>query len=77
MTTSEPQVKVGGQGSYHRTSPAPSSNPHSARCTTGAQRPATSCLGAFRPPAAAIRGQAVIPAAENLHRLGRSASRFC
>jgi hypothetical protein len=45
-------------------------NPHSARCTVGALPPATSCLGAFRPPPAAIRGQAVIPAAENLHNTG-------
>ena len=42
-----------------------------------ADPPAASCrrhiqhLGALRPPAAAIRGQAVIPAAENLHNSGR------
>ena len=29
---------------------APALNPHSARCLAGAQLPATSCLGAFRPP---------------------------
>jgi hypothetical protein len=43
---------------------APPSNPHSARCTTSAQLPATSCLGAFRPPASGTRGQAVVPAAK-------------
>ena len=32
--------------------------------------PAISWLGAVRPPAAATRGQAVIPAAENLHNIG-------
>src|SRR5258707_10938785 len=31
-------------------------NPHSARCLSGAQLPATSCIGAFRTPAAAARG---------------------
>ena len=32
-------------------------NPHSARCPASAQPPATSCLGAFRPPAATGRGR--------------------
>jgi hypothetical protein len=32
-------------------------NPHSARCTAGAQRPATSCLGAFWTPAATACGR--------------------
>jgi hypothetical protein len=32
---------------YPTSRSAPPSNPHSARCTTGAQLPATSCLGAF------------------------------
>ena len=36
--------------------PAPRSNPHSARCLVGAKLPATSCLGAFRTPAARVRG---------------------
>jgi hypothetical protein len=31
-------------------SPAPALNPHSARCSAGAQLPATSCLGAFLDP---------------------------
>jgi len=47
---------------------APTLNPHSARCLAGAQLPAISCLGAFRPPALGVRGETVIPAAENLHR---------
>src|ERR1700730_6277151 len=46
------------------------SNPHSTRCPAGAQLPATSCLGAFRPPASSPRGESVIPAAENLHNNG-------
>jgi hypothetical protein len=36
----------------------------------GAQLPATSCLGAFRPPALAVRGETIIPAAENQHKSG-------
>ena len=36
--------------------------------------PAISCLGAFRPPATGTRGQAVIPAAENLHKLRHQAT---
>jgi len=36
---------------------APPLDPHSARCLAGAQLPATSCLGAFRTPATAARGQ--------------------
>jgi len=47
---------------------APTLNPHSARCLAGAQLPAISCLGAFRPPALGVRGETVIPAAENLHK---------
>src|SRR6266513_6290480 len=39
---------------YHRERPA--LNPHSARCLAGAQLPATSCLGAFRPPATSSCG---------------------
>ena len=35
---------------------APPLDPHSARCLAGAQLPATSCLGAFRTPAATARG---------------------
>ena len=31
-----------------------------------------SCLGAFRPPAFVVRGETVIPAAENLHICRRS-----
>ena len=34
----------------------------------GAILPATSCLGAFRTPAVGVRGETVIPAAENLHK---------
>ena len=49
---------------------APTLNPHSARCLAGAQLPAISCLGAFRPPALGVRGETVIPAAENLHTSG-------
>ena len=37
-------------------SSAPALNPHNARCSAGAQFPATSCLGAFRPPATSSRG---------------------
>src|SRR5712691_608550 len=37
-------------------SSAPPSNPHSARCTAGAQLPATSCLVPFWTPAATARG---------------------
>ena len=33
-------------------------------------QPAISCLGAFRPPAIGVRGETVIPAAENLHKGG-------
>jgi len=44
--------------SHPPSSSAPPSNPHSARCTTGAQLPATSCLGAFWTPAATARGRA-------------------
>ena len=33
----------------------------------GAILPATSCIGAFRPPAVGVRGETIIPAAENLH----------
>jgi hypothetical protein len=36
--------------------PARKSNPHSARGKAGAKLPATSCLGAFRTPAARERG---------------------
>ena len=43
------------------------SNPHS-HLQASSKLPATSCLCAFRPPAAGARGQAAIPAAENLHR---------
>ena len=50
---------------------APTLTPHSARCLAGAQLPAISCLGAFRPPALGVRGETVIPAAENLHKDGR------
>ena len=35
-------------------------------------QPAISCLGAFRPPAVGVRGETIIPAAENLHTTGRS-----
>lgn len=35
-----------------------------------ARSTAISCLGAFRPPATGTRGQAIIPAAENLHTSG-------
>jgi hypothetical protein len=48
---------------------APALHPDRARCSAGAKFPATSCLGAFRPPAFAVRGETVIPAAENLHRM--------
>jgi integrase len=48
----------------------PPSNPHSARCTTGAQLPATSCLGAFWTPSATALARVVMPASKNLHRLG-------
>jgi hypothetical protein len=34
-------------------------------------QPTISCLGAFRPPATRVRGETVVPAAENLHRSGR------
>ena len=53
---------------------APTLNPHSARCLAGAQLPAISCLGAFRPPALGVRGETVIPAAENLHNSGHCTS---
>jgi hypothetical protein len=33
-------------------------------------QPAISCLGAFRPPAVGVRGETIIPAAENLHNFG-------
>src|SRR5215469_4473480 len=36
---------------------APALNLHSARCSAGAKLPATSCLGAFRSPAASARGE--------------------
>jgi len=36
----------------------------------GAILPATSCIGAFRPPAVGVRGETIIPAAENLHNSG-------
>ena len=46
-----------GRASVARNSrSALTSNPHSARCTTSAQLPATSCLGASRTPAASARG---------------------
>jgi hypothetical protein len=35
-------------------------------------QPAISYLGAFRPPALGVRGETVIPAAENLHNTGSS-----
>src|SRR5215471_5152863 len=35
---------------------APPSNPHSTRCTVGAQLPATSCLGAFWTPVSSACG---------------------
>ena len=54
---------------------APTLNPHSARCLAGAQLPAISCLGAFRPPALGVRGETVIPAAENLHNKRGTKSR--
>jgi hypothetical protein len=37
-------------GSRPSSRSAPASNPHSTRCTVGAQLPATSCLGAFWTP---------------------------
>jgi hypothetical protein len=37
---------------------------------SGAILPATSCIGAFRPPALGVREETVTPAAENLHRCG-------
>ena len=55
---------------------AQTSNPHSARGAASTQLPATSCLGAFRPPAASARGSIVIPAAENLHRSVHSPKPF-
>src|ERR1019366_3958376 len=39
--------------------------------------PATSCLGAFRPPAAGERRWAAIPAAENLHKTGQRVESRC
>src|SRR5580692_5097590 len=45
----------------------PTYDPHSTRCTAGCHTPATSCIGAFRPPAVGVRGETIIPAAENLH----------
>jgi hypothetical protein len=46
---------------------APTLVPMATRCPAGAQFPAISCLGAFRPPALGVREE---PAAENLHRCG-------
>src|SRR6516165_12663573 len=39
-------------------------------------QPAISCLGAFRPPAIGVRGETVIPAAENLHISGSLTTLF-
>ena len=51
----------------------PTYDPHSTRCTAGCHTPATSCIGAFRPPAVGgVRGETIIPAAENLHTSGHS-----
>jgi hypothetical protein len=57
------RTNLGGQSAgrilsvlYPPSNSAPPSNPHSARRTASAKLPATSCLGAFRTPAAAARG---------------------
>jgi hypothetical protein len=62
--------------------PAPKRVPWNKGKLTGAKpplRPNHVCLGAFRPPAAGTRGQAVTPAAENLPQLRKSRrlNRFC
>jgi hypothetical protein len=46
------------------------SQPNSRPCRVAKLRtlPPRSCLGAFRPPAVGVRGETIIPAAENLHR---------
>ena len=55
---SQPRVRADIQVASRPSSrSAPPSNPHSARCTTAAQLPATSCLGAFWTPAATARGR--------------------
>src|SRR5450755_821425 len=58
------RTNLGGQSAgrilsvlYPPSNSAPPSNPHSARRTASAKLPATSCLGAFRAPAAAARGR--------------------
>jgi hypothetical protein len=39
-------------------------------------QPAISCLGAFRPPAVGVRGETIIPAAQNLHNYRRGLIRY-
>jgi hypothetical protein len=63
--------------SHPPSSSALPSNPHSARCTAGAQLPATSRLGAFWTPAATARGRVVMPASKNLHNSCSDAEWCC
>jgi integrase len=56
--------------SHPPSSSAPPSNPDSARCSAGAQTPATSCLGAFWTPAATARGKVRHAGVQNLHTSG-------
>ena len=66
-----PQLRPKTTGSTGSESASPTltsaPNPHSARCTVGAQHPAISCLGAFRTPAVRAREGLGIPASENPH----------